>query len=235
MHNLSQEKERRTLNPEASHRARTSLSYKLVLIPFGVEQCDKNTPFCGQCIEAGLVCEGYGRHHSVWINSTYGGNRRTPSVVRTRTSDPSTITLNDSLMRVARENRYVGLYLSAFFPNGRLLLQEASYISTAGWIKYHDGICRSEKTLRFITLAHGLSMLATRDNDSQLKFKGVEAHRMALQEMRKVVQDRQRATGDGLLAAVRLFRFYEVSFSSTCTFCCRHMIRMLNFQDFIWC
>jgi len=57
-------------------------------------------------------------------------------------------------------------------------------------------------------------MLATRDNDSHLKVKGVQAHRMALQEMRIALQDPQRATGDGLLAAVRLFRFYEVSLSA---------------------
>ncbi|CAI7568005.1 unnamed protein product [Penicillium manginii] len=105
-------------------------------------------------------------------------------------------------MRSTREDRYVGLYLAAFLPNGRLLSRDASYISAAGWLKYYDGLCRSEKTLRFITLAHGLSMLATRDKDTQMKVKGVQAHRMALQEMRKAVQDSQRATGDGLLAAI---------------------------------
>jgi hypothetical protein len=62
-----------------------------------------------------------------------------------------------------------------------------------------------------ITLAHGLSMLATRDHDSQLRLKGLEAHRMALHQMHIALHDPQRATGDGILAAVRLFRFYEVS------------------------
>lgn len=105
----------------------------------------------------------------------------------------------------------MGLYLAAYLPNGRLFSRHASKISSVGWLRYHDALSRSEKTLRLITLAHGLSMLATRDNDSQLKFKGFQAHRMALQEMRYALQDPQRATGDGILAAVRLFRFYGVS------------------------
>lgn len=135
-------------------------------------------------------------------------------------------------MRSTREDRYVGLYLAAFLPNGRLLSRDASYISAAGWLKYYDGLCRSEKTLRFITLAHGLSMLATRDKDTQMKVKGVQAHRMALQEMRKAVQDSQRATGDGLLAAVRLFRFYEVS--KTFIYQLWNVIKLLTIQDSIW-
>jgi hypothetical protein len=54
-------------------------------------------------------------------------------------------------------------------------------------------------------------MLATRDTDGQLKVKGTQAYRMALSEMRMAVQDPKRSTGDGLLAAVRMCRFYEVS------------------------
>ena len=109
---------------------------------------------------------------------------------------------------------YVGLYLSAFLPNGRLFSKEAAQISSAGWLRHLDKLCQSEKTLRFVTLAHGLSMLGTRDNDSQLKLKGAQAHSMALQEMSTALRDPQRVTGDGILAAIRLFRFYEVSCAS---------------------
>lgn len=128
----------------------------------------------------------------------------------------SIITLHESLASSSREDRYVGLYLTAFLPNGRLFSRDALQISSVGWLRYHDRLCRSEKTLRFITLAHSLSMLATRDDDCQLKLKGFQAHRIALQEMRTALQDPQRATGDGLLAAVRLFRFYEVSVLFLC-------------------
>lgn len=165
-------------------------------------------------MESGLVCEGYTWNRSVWINSTGGENRRygkASSALPERRGGTPVITLHDSLAVAAREDRYVGLYLAAFLPNGRLFSQHASQISSAGWLRYHDELCRSEKTLRFITLAHGLSMMATRDGDSQLKLKGFEAYRMALHEMRTAVQDPQRSTGDGLLAAIRLFRFYEVS------------------------
>ncbi|KAJ5591248.1 hypothetical protein N7450_005220 [Penicillium hetheringtonii] len=161
-----------------------------------VEQCDKKIPFCGQCVQAGLVCEGYDRKPLVWINSTDGQSRlysKTSSPPRRSGTSTPNITLHDSLARSTREDRY---------------------ISSAGWLRYHDGLCRAEKTLRFITLAHSLSMLATRDNDSHLKVKGVQAHRMALQEMRIALQDPQRATGDGLLAAVRLFRFYEILYGA---------------------
>ncbi|GKZ50893.1 hypothetical protein AbraIFM66951_004585 [Aspergillus brasiliensis] len=133
------------------------------------------------------------------------------SSVQSRRRGAPDITLHESLARTAREVTYVGLYLAAFLPNGRLFSREAAQISSAGWLRHLDKLCRSEKTLRFITLAHGLSMLATRDNDSQLKLKGVQAHSMALQEMRTALQDPQRSTGDGILAAIRLFRFYEAS------------------------
>ncbi|KAJ5335536.1 hypothetical protein N7452_007939 [Penicillium brevicompactum] len=179
--------------------------------------CDKKAPFCGQCVESGLVCEGYTWNRSVWINSTGGENRRygkASSALPERRGGTPVITLHDSLAVAAREDRYVGLYLAAFLPNGRLFSQHASQISSAGWLRYHDELCRSEKTLRFITLAHGLSMMATRDGDSQLKLKGFEAYRMALHEMRTAVQDPQRSTGDGLLAAIRLFRFYEILYGA---------------------
>lgn len=181
------------------------------------------------------MCEGYSRPESVWINTTDGESRqysKAARLVSTHNSGPPTITLNESLARAAREDRYVGLYLAAFLPNGRLFSRDASQISSAGWLRHHEGLCRSEKTLRFITLAHGLSMLATRDNDSQLKFKGFEAHRMALQEMRLALQDPQRATGDGLLAAVRLFRFYEVSWTSSVP--SGKGVNLLMLQDSIW-
>lgn len=161
------------------------------------------------------MCEGYNNRPSVWINSIDGENQKytkTSSLVPTTCrGEVPTITLHESLARTSREDRYVGLYLAAFLPNGRLFSRNASQISSAGWLRYHDELCRSEKTLRFITLAHGLSMLATRDNDNQLKFKGSQAYCIALQEMRRAMKDPQRAAGDGLLAAVRLFRFYEVS------------------------
>ncbi|PYH97069.1 hypothetical protein BO71DRAFT_347838 [Aspergillus ellipticus CBS 707.79] len=176
--------------------------------------CDKKVPFCGQCIKAGLVCEGYGgRRPTIWINATDGENH-SYTALHTRSSETPAITLHGSLVRSARENRYVGLYLTAFLPNGRLFSRDAAWISSAGWLRYYESLCRSEKTLQLITLAHGLSMLATRDNDSQLKLKGFQAHRMALQEMRVGLQDPQRSTGDGLLAAVRLFRFYEILYGA---------------------
>ncbi|KAL3488017.1 hypothetical protein BJX62DRAFT_253613 [Aspergillus germanicus] len=189
------------------------------------KRCDKKTPFCSQCIAAGLLCEGYHQHHSVWLNSTDGGNRTyaksagiTEQMMPVGTSRSggatTTITLHESPARIAREDRYVGLYLAAFLPNGRLFSQEASRISSAGWLRHLDFLCRSERTLRLITLAHGLSMLATRDHDSQLKLKGFEAHRMALQQMHVALQDPKRATGDGILAAVRLFRFYEILYGA---------------------
>lgn len=135
-------------------------------------------------------------------------------------------------MVATRADRYVGLFLAAFLPNGRLFSLQASQISSAGWIRHHDGLCRSEKTLRLITLAHGLSMLATRDDNIQLKVKGSQAHCMALQEMQRAVQDPQRAVGDGLLAAVRLFRFYEVSSASFCL--PGEWVKLLIFPDPIW-
>ncbi|KAI9897920.1 hypothetical protein N3K66_007776 [Trichothecium roseum] len=79
-------------------------------------------------------------------------------------------------------------------------------------MRYHDGLCRSEKTLGLITLAASLSMLGARDADGQLAGKGLQAYGMAVQEMTVALGDPRRSVGDGLLASARLMRLFEILF-----------------------
>ena len=110
------------------------------------------------------------------------------------------ITLHNSLARTAREGKYVGLFLTSHLPNGRGFSLEASQLYPLGWLRYHDDLCRSEKTLGLITLAASLSMAG----------KGLQAYGMAVQEMTVALRDPRRSIGDGLLASVRLMRLFEV-------------------------
>lgn len=120
------------------------------------------------------------------------------------------ITLHGSLARTARQGKYVGLFLTSHLPNGQIFSLEASQLSPLGWMRYHDDLCRSEKTLGLITLAASLSMLGARDADSQLAGKGLQAYGMAVQEMTVALGDPRRSVGDGLLVSVRLMRLFEV-------------------------
>ncbi|KAF4949052.1 hypothetical protein FSARC_13601 [Fusarium sarcochroum] len=177
--------------------------------------CDKQEPFCQQCISAGLVCEGYKQLH-IWVNST-GKERATYTQAHNTVrapAEPGSITLYDSLVRSARDTKYIGLFLSGYLPNGRMLSTAATQLSPAGWLRYHEYLSRSEKSLQLITLAHGLATLAERENNEQLRSKGIEAYRAGLRETVVALRDPKRATGDGMLAAVRLYRFYEIRYGA---------------------
>lgn len=71
-----------------------------------------------------------------------------------------------------------------------------------------------DPTLRYATLAVSTSIIGAQNEDTQLKMKGLEAYGVAVNEMNKSLRDPVRCRGDGLLAAVRLLRIYEVLFGS---------------------
>ncbi|CEI63712.1 unnamed protein product [Fusarium venenatum] len=177
--------------------------------------CDKKKPFCQRCISAGYVCEGYDHPH-IWINTTskkLATYTKAHNPIRTA-AESGSITLCDSLVRSARDTKYIGLFLSAYLPNGRMLSSTTSQLSPVGWVRYHEYLSGSEKSLQFITLAHGLAALAERDDNQQLRAKAFEAYRAGLRETAMAIRDPKRATSNGLIAAVRLYRFYEIRYGA---------------------
>ncbi|XWX01515.1 hypothetical protein V2A60_009543 [Cordyceps javanica] len=188
--------------------------------------CDKAEPSCTQCRAAGLICEGYGRE-LVWVNATAeeepaGRQRRTPS----NPSEPwqvrfaaqpglnIDVILRESLTKTAREQKYLGMFWSAYLPNGRAFTSRACRLSTGGWTAHMGRLYDAEPTLRLASLAMSASVIGHQNNDGQLIIKGLQAYSGALQEMTKAVASDSRKLGDGLLAASRLMEFYEILFGN---------------------
>lgn len=120
------------------------------------------------------------------------------------------IILRESLAKTAREQKYLGLFWSAYLPNGRSFTSRASRLSTGGWTTHMGKLYDAEPTLRLASLAMSASVIGHQNNDSQLIIKGLKAYSEAIQEMGKAVSCNSRRLGDGLLAASRLMEFYEV-------------------------
>lgn len=188
------------------------------------EQCDKAVPFCGQCVDAGIVCGGYSREY-LFVNSTsansnaYYGIESTSSQAgsstrgsQSNTEASSSIVLHDSLARTARDIRYVERYWTAFLPFGRPFSVTAMRLSNVGWTQFYHDLCRSDLTLRYATLALSLCITGAQENDAQLSLKGFEAYGVAVREMNTSLREASNAHVDGLLASTRLLRLYEVLF-----------------------
>lgn len=185
-------------------------------------QCDKAEPACNQCISVGLACEGYGRD-LVWVNATTEGpsKRRRANVFQPwqvrYASQPGSnvrIVLKESLAKTAREQKYLGVFWSAYLPNGRSFSSRASRLSTGGWTAHMGKLYDAEPTLRLASMAMSASVLGHQSHDSQLVIKGLQAYSQAIAEMGNAVSEPSRRRGDGLLAASRLMEFYEVGASA---------------------
>lgn len=191
-------------------------------------QCDKAEPACGQCQDAGLNCEGYGRE-LVWVNATTEepSTRRPINVpepwqVRYASQPGNNVmrVLSDSMARSAREQKYLGMFWSAYLPNGRAFSSRASRLSSGGWTAHMGKLYDSEPTLRLAAMAMSASVLGHQNDDRQLIIKGLKAYSQAITEMGTAVIRPDRTNGDGLLAASRLMEFYEV--------CCRRSVIALR-------
>lgn len=174
-------------------------------------------PFCGQCLAAGIVCAGYSSEY-IWVNNT-GTSRNTYTkalyTAQKANQGTSNITLHDSLTRTAREIKYVDAYWGTYLPNGRPISVSAMRLSTIGWTQFFEELCRADPTLRYATLAISISIIGAQDGNTQLSLKGLEAYGMAIREMKKSLMDPVRRRGDGLLAAVRVMRLFEILFGGT--------------------
>ncbi|OAA70191.1 Zn(2)-C6 fungal-type DNA-binding domain protein [Akanthomyces lecanii RCEF 1005] len=170
--------------------------------------CDKAEPSCAQCLTAGLICEGYGRD-LVWVNATTeeeptGRQRRPPTnpsepwQVR-YAGQPGTnieVILRESLAKTAREQKYLGMFWSAYLPNGRAFTSRACRLSTGGWTAHMGKLYDAEPTLRLASLAMSASVIGHQNHDGQLIIKGLKAYSEAIQEMtRAYVQLYRNAYG----------------------------------------
>ena len=171
-------------------------------------QCDKSVPSCHQCLKSGLVCGGYGRD-IIWLHADTetATERKLPWLSVYSKPEPA---LPESLALSAREQKYLGLFWTSYFPNGRVFSDAACTLSTGGWTRTVNALYGSDATLRKAMLALSAGVLGAKSDDGQLQLKGLQTYCDATADMFRAVQHPRRARADGTLAAVRLLEFYEV-------------------------
>ena len=175
------------------------------------------TPSCGQCIRAGIVCEGYGPRLAFVDPSAARQKilaKKAAAAVTPRTTyvaSSTDIALKDSFARTARDARFIGLFWETYLPNGRRFSPEALRYSPGGWtntvIELHD----TEPVLHYAIKALAYGAAATNEGGLQLRLKATQMHSRALVEMRKAMDDPSHYKSDAILAAARLFQYFEVS------------------------
>ena len=169
------------------------------------------TPSCGQCIRAGIVCEGYGPRLAFVDPSAARQKILAKKAAAVITPSITDIALKDSLARTARDARFMGLFWEAYLPNGQRFSAEALRYSPGGWtnavIELHD----TQPALHYAIKALAYGAAATNEGGLQLRLKATQMHSRALVEMRKAMDDPNHYQSDAILAAVRLFQFFEVS------------------------
>ncbi|KAK2592341.1 hypothetical protein QQS21_009960 [Conoideocrella luteorostrata] len=101
---------------------------------------------------------------------------------------------------------------SAMLPGGRAYSTTAQTYASGGWTSTIPELYDSESTLRYASMATAASIIASDNNDEQLRIKGLQTYNRAVGEASKALQQPDWYKRDGLLAASRLMATYEVLF-----------------------
>lgn len=172
------------------------------------------------------MCGGYGRD-LIWVHASAPEPAKiedaeareasiSPHIVPWRAhyavseGEGINIVLHDSLVRSARQTKYLGTFWSVYLPDGKEFSALARQRTPCGWTDTLGQLYDSEPTLQMAALAISTSVMGGESNDQQLRIKGMQTYSRALQEMSVALKDSKRWLGDGLLAAVRIMELYEV-------------------------
>lgn len=147
----------------------------------------------------GLQCAGYARE-LVFVNST----KQSPS------STLSTVALPASLAHSAYEERCLGLFWSAYLPNGRALSSNAVQDTLGGWSNTIRDLYSTDVMLKKAVLALCLATAGKLEGVRWMSEEGLTLYISALQDMSVALKKRSKANGDSILTAAKLFSLYEV-------------------------
>jgi hypothetical protein len=166
-----------------------------MLIPI---QCDRRRPGCGQCEKLGRECGGYARE-LVFVNTTTQSSRKVP-----------TIALPDNLARSACEDRYLGLFWSAYLPNGQAQSSDAVHDTLGGWANTIQTLYPTDNILKKVVLAICLAHSGRLEGMNWMSEEGLRLYFSALRDMAVALKKRSTTEKDSILTAARLFSQYEV-------------------------
>ena len=95
--------------------------------------------------------------------------------------------------------------------NGRKYTETSKGLASVDWTDLVGELYQSEPVLRYAAIAWATSLLAERDQDNQLRIKGLLAYNDSVAEMGRALQKPSWYRSNGLLVAARLMSGYEVS------------------------
>lgn len=201
---MSEKEERGTSDPTS----RTGHPYLIRL------QCDLQRPACGNCIRAGLRCEGYARQWTFVENEPVTRGDATAVVARRHTSHPQPLKfLPDHLSRSAFETQSMGLFWDLYFPANERIVPRSSSVGIAcrNWTLVLQKLDLNDSTLRPALLALCLARIGESRNDRRVSEHALKLYGTALKEMNWALQDSKRIQSDEILAAGKLMSQYEVA------------------------
>ncbi|KAF6786169.1 C6 zinc finger domain-containing protein, partial [Colletotrichum musicola] len=139
--------------------------------------CDLQRPACGQCLKAGIECEGYERKR-IFVNVTNparGTTVRAAAPAAAPATTPSTA-ITHSLSRAAYEEKMVDLFWDGYIPGAPVGGGPANPISRyshADWALTVQDLYRTEPALRQTLLAISLGTVGRRDGQQWMVDDGL--------------------------------------------------------------
>ncbi|KAL8948443.1 MAG: hypothetical protein Q9222_005377 [Ikaeria aurantiellina] len=179
--------------------------------------CDLQRPACGNCIRAGLTCEGYIRQWTFVENEPVVKGDATAVVARRpSTKSPPLQFLPDALSRTAFEAKSVSLFWEIYFPASEHLALRSGHlgINNLNWVSAVRKMDLDDSALRPALLAVSLARIGQSYTDKPMTEQALKLYGMALREMNRALQDEKRIRTDEILAAGKLMAAYESHLSS---------------------
>ncbi|UNI21316.1 hypothetical protein JDV02_007317 [Purpureocillium takamizusanense] len=188
--------------------------------------CDQAIPVCSQCKKSGLRCGGYSRdltfvHSAVQcsvLSSNNGdGSTRTPQRPwLARYAKPSTeakIIIQDSLIRSAREQLYLGHLWDVMLPKGHRAAVGSARQGDTGWGTLISSLYDKEPSLRYVVVATAMGCLSFSGTGRRdMLIKSLESYTAAVREIGKELKGQAAYERDGLVVASALMASFELVF-----------------------
>lgn len=116
----------------------------------------------------------------------------------------------DSLVQVAREQLYIGLFCTSSLPFGRPYSKRAAELSSNGWPWFISSLYNSDETLKHAAVSISTAIVGAEKKDEQLRLKGLQSYNRSLSELGKSLRQPNQLWSDSTLATTRIMQLYEV-------------------------
>lgn len=134
------------------------------------------------------------------------------TTVATASTSTSDIVLPPSLVRSAREDKYIGLFWDSYIPDRRRFLGTlARYSYANSWVPAMRSLQQNDLALHKIMIALCVGTLGRESREEWMQQESSKLYLGALQEMNVALRTPSRRKSDAVLLATRVFGLYDVS------------------------